>query len=180
MSYTNNIARLSRLTAILLKLQTRPSVSVKALAEEFAVSTRTIYRDLEALEQSGVPVMAGEDGGYALVEGYNVPPVMFTEAEANALIIAEKIVAKTKDYSLINDLASAIDKVRSVLRNSEKDKAEFLSERTIIGKNWDNEVTSDLLADIKKALTNFNPIRIGYQRADETVSEREVEPFAAA
>jgi len=96
------------------------------------VSKRTIYRDLDALEQSGIPIVTIEGKGYGIMEGYLVPPVMFTESEANAIIFGEKLIAKTKDQSLINEFTTAIEKIKSVLRNSEKEKLEFLSERTII------------------------------------------------
>jgi len=149
------------------------------LAEKFDVSKRTIYRDLDALEQSGIPIVAIEGKGYGVMEGYLVPPVMFTEAEANAIIFGEKLIAKTKDESLINEFTTAIEKIKSVLRNSEKEKLELLASRTIIGKNWDNERTSNYLSDIQKALTNFKVLQVNYQKnKDAPVSSRALEPFA--
>lgn len=179
MSEEGKIPRLSRLTSILLKLQTRPFVSVPDLAKEFGISTRTIYRDLESLERSGVPIVLVENKGYSLLEGYNVPPVMFTEAEANALIMAEMFIYKTKDESLITEFNTAIEKIKSVLGNQEKEKSKFLSERTIIGKNWGEVRTSSFLSEIQKSLTNFKLLKIEYQKANEdNFSIREIEPFA--
>ena len=179
MAYSDNISRLSRLTAILLKLQAKPHVSVHQLAEQFNVSKRTIYRDLSALEQAGVPIMHIEGKGFGLMEGYRLPPIMFTEEEANALIFGEKMIAKTKDESLIKAFCSATDKIKSVLRESEKEKATFLANRTIIGKNWNDEITSNYLSEIQKALTNFQVLTIVYKKADDTpTTTRKVEPFA--
>ena len=178
MAYSDNISRLSRLTSILLKLQSKPFVAVNQLAEQFAVSKRTIYRDLDSLEKAGVPIIAAEGKGYSLMNGYNIPPVMFTESEANALIFGEKMIAKTKDESLINEFNKATDKIKSVLRSTEKEKADFLAKRTIIGKNWQEERTSNYLSDIQKALTNFQVINIEYKKKNEDTSKREVEPFA--
>ena len=178
MDSTGPVSRLSRLTALLLKLQTRPYVRVGELANHFGVSKRTIYRDLRALEDAGVPIAVDERLGYSLAEGFNVPPVMFTEAEANAIIMAQMMVAKTTDASLIADLTSATDKIRSVLRGSARDKAALLEERIIIGKNWQYERTSNYLASIQQALTGFHPLGIAYQRQDGTESLRTVEPFA--
>ncbi len=179
MAYSDNISRLSRLTSILLKLQTKPFVSVKSLSEEFQVSTRTIYRDILSLEQSGVPIIAIEGKGFSLMEGYAIPPVTFTESEANALIIAEQFILKTKDASLVSEFNKAIDKIKSVLKNTEKEKANFLSERIIIGKNWDFSRTSAYLSDIQKSLTNFNVLEIRYQKEGKTQgSKRQIEPFA--
>lgn len=179
MAYTDNISRLSRLTAILLQLQSQAYISVARLSDHFQVSERTIYRDLSALEQAGVPITAIEGKGFGLVDGYNIPPVMFSESEANALIFGEMLIEKTKDESLIAAFRSASAKIKSVLDSSEKEKADFLAARTIIGKNWQNTRTSSYLSEIQKALTNFQLLRIQYQKPDaDTFSEREIEPFA--
>ncbi len=179
MSSPDKTARLSRLTAILIKLQSKPLVSVKSLSNHFEVSTRTIYRDIQALEAAGIPILAVEGKGFALVDGYTIPPVMFSESEANALIIAEKIIATTKDDSLIQEFNKATDKIKAVLRHSEKQKSDLLSERIIIGKNWSMARTSSYLSDIQKALTNFQLIRMDYKKKEaENSSERSIEPFA--
>lgn len=173
------IPRLSRLTAILLKLQAQPYVSVKALANSFGVHTRTIYRDIRALEEAGVPIAAEEGRGFTLVQGFNLPPVMFSESEANALLTAEKFIAKTKDASLIAEFGKAIDKIKAVLRPEEKEKSELLAARTIIGKNWQDSRTSNDLADIQRALTHRQVLRIDYRKKEEKKPmTRDVEPFA--
>lgn len=173
------ISRLSRLNAILLKLQSRPFVSVQQLAEQFGVSRRTIYRDIAALEESGVPIVSLDRKGFTLMEGYNVPPVMFTESEANAMVIAEKIIARSNDQSLIAEFSKAVEKVKAVLKHSQREKADFLAQRTIIGKNWDNETNSDLLSRIQEALTDFKVLQILYLKAEASEpTKRELEPFA--
>jgi predicted DNA-binding transcriptional regulator YafY len=86
----NDTKRLSRLVAILTQLQTRRLITSTKLAEKFGVSTRTIYRDLKALEQAGVPILTEDGKGYTLMEGYKIPPIMFSENQANALILAEQ------------------------------------------------------------------------------------------
>ncbi|MCB9310485.1 MAG: YafY family transcriptional regulator [Lewinellaceae bacterium] len=179
MAYSDNISRLPRLIAILFKLQAKTCVTVEMLAEYFEVSRRTIYRDLSSLEQAGIPIIQIDGKGYGLMDGYRLPPIMFTEEEANALIFGEKMIAKTKDESLIREFNKATDKIKSVLRNKEKEKADFLGNRTIIGKNWQEEITSNYLSDIQKALTNFQVIQIEYRKEGATEnSKREVEPFA--
>src|SRR6187551_3572224 len=125
----NDTKRLSRLTSILTQLQTKRLTTATSLADKFHVSIRTIYRDIRALEQSGVPILTEEGKGYSLMEGYRLPPVMFTESEANALITAEKFVVKNKDASFVNEYANAIEKIKSILRHNTKDNAELLSNR---------------------------------------------------
>lgn len=179
MPETEKISRLSRLTSILLKLQSSSFVSVKVLSDHFQVSVRTIYRDLIALEEAGVPLVSEEGRGYSLIESYNIPPVMFTENEANALIMAEKMMEKTKDDSLIAHFNSAVAKIKSVLDNSEKEKSNLLSERTIIGKNWNYSRTSSFLSQIQTALTNFQLVKIHYTKEGaEKPQVRTIEPFA--
>ncbi|WP_243396960.1 helix-turn-helix transcriptional regulator [Flagellimonas pacifica] len=173
------MSRLARLTSILLKLQSKPFVSVNDLAEQFEVSKRTIYRDLDSLEQSGTPIIPIAGKGYSLMEGYNIPPVMFTESEANAILFGQKIIAKTKDESLVNEFNKATDKIKSVLLNIQKEKTDFLANRTIIGKNLKEERTSNYLSEIQKALTNFQLLKIEYKKKDtKTTTSREIEPFA--
>lgn len=179
MAYSDNISRLTRLTSILLKLQSKSFISVNDLAEQFEVSKRTIYRDLDSLEQSGVPIISITGKGYSLMEGYNIPPVMFTESEANAIIFGQKLIAKTKDESLISEFNKATDKIKSVLLNIQREKTDFLANRTIIGKNLQGERTSNYLSEIQKALTNFQVLKIEYKKKDiEITTKREIEPFA--
>lgn len=121
--------RLSRLTALLTQLQSGRIVTATEMAEKHKVSVRTIYRDIRTLEMSGVPIITEEGKGYSLLEGYKLPPVMFTKNEANALITAEQIVNQNKDQSLIDNYNSAILKIKSVLKYTQKDKAELLTER---------------------------------------------------
>jgi predicted DNA-binding transcriptional regulator YafY len=179
MTDTADTSRLSRLTAILIQLQTRRLITATALAEKFGVSIRTIYRDIRALEESGVPVLTEEGKGYTLMEGYRVPPVMFTESEANALITAEQLVQRNKDASFVKEYASAIDKIKSVLRYSTKENANLLSNRIAVSQNNTYDRTSNYLSSLQLALTNFNVTSISYQKADtEEVSTRTIEPFA--
>lgn len=175
----DKIPRLSRLTAILLKLRSRPYITVKDLSKEFQVSTRTIYRDIASLEEAGVPIMVEEGKGFSLIEGYTIPPVMFTESEANALIMAEKFIATTKDGSLIQEFNKAIEKIKAVLPPEELEKIELLAERTIIGKNWANSRTSSYLSEIQSALVHHHPVQVSYLKKDAIeATERVLEPFA--
>ena len=174
----NDTKRLSRLVAILTQLQVRRLVTSTKLAEKFGVSTRTIYRDLKALEQAGVPILTEDGKGYTLMEGYKIPPIMFSESQANALILAEQLVLKNKDSSLINDYAEAIDKIKAVLKQTEKDKANLLSLRTKFAKLDNYEIKSNILSTLQIAITNFYLVNFEYKNAENNESKRTVEPFA--
>lgn len=174
----NDIKRISRLTAILTQLQTKRVLTATELAKKFSVSVRTIYRDIRALEHSGVPVITEEGKGYTLMKGYSVPPVMLTETQANALITAEQLVLKNKDASFIKDYTEAIDKIKAVLKYSVKDKANLLSERIQFRQNNNNEKTSAYLSDLQFALTNFRLTEIIYESETRENTNRTIEPFA--
>lgn len=175
---SNDTKRLSRLTAILTQLQAKQLVTASELAAKFTVSVRTIYRDIRALEEAGVPVVTEEGKGYTLMEGYRIPPVMFTEQQANALILAQQLVLKSNDASFVKDYSEAIEKVQSVLRHTIKDKTNLLSERTRFDLNTNRERNSNYLSDLQAAITNFHVINMRYTDEAGDFSERLVEPFA--
>ncbi|HNS42369.1 MAG TPA: YafY family protein [Taishania sp.] len=173
-----DLKRLSRLTAILTQLQTKRLLTASSLAEKFNVSTRTIYRDIKALEDAGVPIITEEGKGYSLMEDYKIPPIMFTENQANALILAEQLVLTTKDISFIKDYTEAIEKVKAVLKYSLKDKVNLLSERTRFQRNINRERNSNNLSDLQFALTNHILVKIEYTNEKGENSTRTIEPFA--
>lgn len=174
----NETNRLSRLAAILTQLQTKRLLTASELAGKFSVSNRTIYRDIRTLEQAGVPILTEEGRGYTLMEGYRIPPVMFTENQANALILAEQLVLKNKDASFIKDYSAAIEKIKAVLRHNVKDKANLLAERTRFDQNINRERNSNNLSDLQFALTNYCVTSIDYANEANKVTSRLVEPFA--
>jgi predicted DNA-binding transcriptional regulator YafY len=174
----NDTKRISRLTAIITQLQTKRLVTASELASKFSVSVRTIYRDIRALEDAGIPIYVEEGKGYSLMEHYRLPPVMFTESEATALITAEQLVLNNKDSSLIEDYSAAIDKIKSVLIRDVKDKTNLLSERTQFNQIKQIERTSSNLSALQFALTNFLLTKIEYANEANETTERTIEPFA--
>lgn len=174
----DNPKRLSRLTAIQNLLQVKRITTAAELSKKFSVSIRTIYRDIRALEEAGVPILTEEGKGYSLMEGYKIPPVMFTEKEANALILAWQLVLRSKDVSFVNDYSDAIDKIQAVLKYNVKDKTNLLADRTRFNYNINRERNSNYLSDIQFAITNYLPVKITYINEANHLSEREIEPFA--
>jgi predicted DNA-binding transcriptional regulator YafY len=174
----NDTKRLSRLTAILTQLQTKRLLTATELATRFSVSVRTIYRDIRSLEQAGIPILTEEGKGYTIMEHYRIPPVMFTESQANALILAEQLVLKNKDASLIKEYSEAIDKIKAVLRHDVKSKANLLTERIRHKQSINTERTSNNLSVLQFALTNFLLVKIEYTSEANSTTERIIEPFA--
>ena len=112
------------------------------------------------------------------MEGYRIPPIMFTEKQANALILAEQLVLKSKDASFIQDYSEAIDKIKSILRYTIQDKANLLADRTQYDEALNQERNSSNLSDLQNALTNYKLVKIAYSNKDGNATNRFIEPFA--
>ena len=89
--------RIDRLTAILIHLQSQKIVKAEEIADRFEISVRTVYRDVKALMEAGVPIGSEAGTGYFIVDGYHLPPVMFTQDEAGSMLLAGKLVEKMAD-----------------------------------------------------------------------------------
>ncbi len=170
--------RLARLTAILTQLQSKRIVTAKQLAERHEVSIRTIYRDIRTLEKSGIPIITEEGKGYAIMEGYHLPPVVFSEDEANALVTIEQLVLKNKDQSLVENVSSALEKIKAILRYSQKGNADLLADRIYFGGNNKEEKTSNNLMKIQSAITQYRVMEINYLSSQQQETIRTIEPFA--
>ena len=170
--------RLARLTAILTQLQSKRIVTAKDIAEKHNVSIRTVYRDIRTLEKSGIPIVTEEGKGYSVAEGYKLPPVMFTQEEANALITAEQLIRKNKDQSLTEQYESAVTKIKAVLKYDQKEKTELLTNRIQVRNNRENKKTSNFLIQLQSAISNYQTIKIDYLSLQNVQSQREIEPFA--
>lgn len=175
----NDIKRLTRLTAILTQLQSKRVVTAKKLADKFGVSNRTIYRDIKTLEKAGVPIITEEGKGYSIMDGYRLPPIMFTEDEANALLTAELIIQSSKDSSLINKFSEAISKVRAVIPNIIKSRTERLEQKMGITNTYtDTSPKSKYLLEIQNAMLEYLVISLDYKNKAGKSTKRNIEPFA--
>lgn len=124
--------RIDRLSAILIQLQSRRLIKAQQIAEKFSISLRTVYRDVHALQESGVPIIGEAGTGYSLMEGYKLPPVMFNTDEASALLTAAKLMQSKTDKNSSKHYASALDKIKAVLRMSEKDHIADIDEHVMV------------------------------------------------
>lgn len=169
---------LSRLLSILTILKSKRIVTGTELAKKYEVSLRTIYRDIKKLEESGVPIITIEGRGYSIMDGYTVAPIMFSEVEVNALITAEKLIAKTNDDSLIQHFGETLQKIKSVFKASLQSQGELLDSKMLILKNRAEEVKSTSLSHIQMAITHLRVTDLLYQAKDKDVTERKIEPLA--
>ncbi|MEP7238637.1 MAG: YafY family protein [Ferruginibacter sp.] len=172
--------RIDRVTAILIQLQSKKIVKAQEIADRFSISLRTVYRDIKALEESGVP-LAGEAGvGYSIMEGYRLPPVMFTREEAIAFLTAEKMVEKLTDPSSVTHYQSAMFKIKSVLRYAEKDLLDDMSSYIEVVENPYLPASENKpvhLQTILKSIAAKEILDIGYfANHSQQYSNRDVEP----
>ncbi len=89
--------RIDRISAIIVMLQSRSVVRAADIAKRFDISLRTVYRDMSSLYETGVPLCGDAGVGYSLIEGYKLPPLMFTQAEALAFVTAGKFAEQPPD-----------------------------------------------------------------------------------
>ncbi|ADQ17620.1 helix-turn-helix transcriptional regulator [Leadbetterella byssophila] len=173
-----SIKRFNRLIALLTSLQTKRIIKAQDLAERFGVSLRTIYRDIRALEQAGVPILSEAGVGYSLMDGYRIPPVMFTREEAGSLVTAEKLMRSLSDKSLGNQFTSAVEKIRSVLKTYDKEWLDSLDEtiQVRVPKVMFNEEIEDSLQVVIHSIADRKSIIMKYKTFYGEESEREIEP----
>lgn len=175
--------RIDRLTAILIQLQSRRLIRANDIAERFDISLRTVYRDIKALEEAGVPIGAEAGKGYYILDGYKLPPVMFTKEEASALLIGEKFMEKLSDASLTKEYRFALDKVRAILRSTEKEHLENLDKNIYISHYspfTHEQPVPNALVTIQNALSANKVLEVDYlaDYSEEYTKCRKIEPIA--
>lgn len=174
-----------RLFALVLLLQNRPSMSSRDLAEHFGVSRRTIFRDLRTLSESGVPLTYADGGGYEILEGYQLPPLMFTAREAATVLVGAAFTRLQPDASLRADAEAVTLKVRSVLPDQLRLYIDRLQERTVVAPYLD---PADVTAahdddgrwfELSEAVANQRSVFLTYYvpSRDET-TKRKIDPLA--
>ncbi len=173
--------RIDRLTAILIQLQSKRIVPGKEIAQRFSISLRTVYRDIRALEDAGVPIGAEAGLGYFLAEGYHLPPVVFTRQEAAALMLGGKLIEKFSDRAVNQHFSIAMDKIKSVLGQNEKAHLDTLTSYIEVLKTAPNAgggFPDNLLPEIQAVLARNRLVRIQYTSGyKEETTTRSIEPL---
>lgn len=171
--------RVDRLFAILLMLQRKRHVRAQDLASTFEVSERTIYRDMEALYETGVPILGTPGEGYELMQGYFLPPLLFNVQEATALSMAGRMFIAQTTGQLAADSERALSKIHVVL--PEHIRAELERLREVIGfvpSGPKFDFYEPNLAIFQQAIQEHRVLRINYHSYshDETTA-RDIEPY---
>lgn len=173
--------RIDRLTAMLIQLQSKKLITAQEIADHFEISLRTVHRDVRALEEAGVPIGAEAGKGYFIMEGYHLPPVMFSEEEANALVLGSKLIEGQTDKSIKAHFSNAMLKIKSMLKTAQKEGLEKLEEQIRVSHppiQIDDQFPNNFMATIQKALVEQKLLQFKYySNYNGNMSERQVEPM---
>lgn len=173
--------RIDRLMAMVVMLQSQKVVTGKEMAAHFEVSLRTIYRDINAICEAGIPVAAEAGVGYSILEGYHLPPVMFSEEEASALYLAALLTRNFSDKSVEKPVESALQKIQSVLPTSTREKLSSIRNNThLLSKKYiHKDFRDDVILTVQQAITEKRVLKIEYYVASQDrYNQREIEPLA--
>jgi len=169
--------RIDRLFGILTLLQSRKYISADKISEKFDISIRTVYRDVKALQEQGIPVSFEQHKGYFLVQGFFLPPVSFNMDEANALLLVESLVSGFGDNSIRSHYSTALTKVKAVLKTAQKEKLESLNQHIKLQIPERLTYNFEYLSLLQNAISEKNIIELEYKNAKEEISKREIEPI---
>lgn len=172
--------RIDRLTAILIHLQSKKIVTANEIAERFDISKRTVYRDIRALEEAGIPIGSEAGVGYFIVDSYHLPPVGFSKEEASALLIANKLTEKLTDKTLQNNLNAALYKIRSILNVTEKEFIENIDQHIEVFSSspiQKSDIPDKIMDTILKGIDKKLALRLVYNSLSKSEDTcRIVEP----
>lgn len=167
--------RADRLFQIVQILRRRRLTTARQLAEMLEISERTVYRDIRDLVASGVPVEGEAGVGYRL-RGFDLPPLMFSREEVEALVLGARIVQSWTDPQLARSAAEAIAKIEAALP---RDRSHFVRTTPLFAPedHFRAEIAIDLPA-LREAVRENRRVRFRYTNAAGAATERTVQALA--
>jgi predicted DNA-binding transcriptional regulator YafY len=164
-----------RLFQLVVRLRRSRTVTARELAQEMGVSERTIYRDVQSLVLSGVPVEGEAGVGYVLRRDFDLPPLMFTEEEAQALSLGAQMVQAWGDPALQQAARSVLDKVRAV---ASRTLLNALDSPTLLVPDFHvDPAVRTTLGTVRSGIGEQRKIHMRYVRADGLEADRTVRPL---
>ena len=169
-----------RLKLMLMLQQPGNKLTVAQLAERFGVSRRTIFRDMNSLQEINVPVTWDRYAGYGLMPGYKIPPLMFTSKELATIMVGLSFVKSQVDKTLVEDAQGVEVKIKNVLPRELKEFMTSLEETTVVdpylnfgaqkkdGGNW---------YLISSAVSQKKRILFTYKSVGGKVTDRKIDPY---
>ena len=172
--------RIDRLFGITTLLQAQRYVPADRIAAQFGISVRTVYRDIKALGEQGIPISFEAQRGYFLVQGFFLPPVTFSTEEANALLLLEALGGTLADHSIRQHVAAALQKIKAVLRPPDQDRLTQLAGGFKLHLPEYQEGNTAYLAPMQSAIANRHVLELTYRDKTGQSSQRRVEPIGLA
>lgn len=167
--------RADRLFQVIQLLRRRNVATAAWLAQELEVSERTIYRDVRDLTLSGVPIEGEAGVGYILRRGFDLPPLMFTEAEIEAMVLGARVVTSWGDAGLAKAAAEALARVEAVLPDRLRERITG-TPLFAPGFHVPPEVASALTV-MRGAIDERRKLHLSYIDGDAEATERDVRPL---
>jgi predicted DNA-binding transcriptional regulator YafY len=170
--------RIDRLFGILLMLQMRPVIRAAEIAARYEISERTVYRDIAALLELGVPIIAQAGEGYSLPEGFYLPPLVFTPSEASALFLGVKMLAASGNLpvesgQVLHKLTAALPGRTLTAVTRQAEIIEFIMPKGQFDLN------APYLADLQTAILQHRLVHLHYHsQKEDAPTERDLEPLA--
>ena len=176
------MTRTDRLLSIVLALQAKQWQRAEDLSEMLAVSTRTIYRDMQALIDTGLPLIAVPGKGYSLAEGYVLSPLIFTTDEAIMLLLGSDYLAQHFDKKFETAAKTAMKKIFAIVPEELHGEVASLQEsiRFIPVNAFDNPTEQAVLQKLRRALREQRSVSFRYRSSSSSageICERDVYPY---
>lgn len=167
--------RADRLFQLVQLLRLRRAATGRELADELGVSLRTVYRDIRDLAYSGVPIRGEAGVGYRLDRGFELPPLTFSEAELESLVLGARIVRTWADPELAGAVRSAMTKIEAVLPEGLR---RVLLESALFAPDFprSHEMSRDVDL-MRRAIGDRRLLSFAYTRADGDHTRRSVRPL---
>ena len=171
--------RSDRLFDIIQRLRTaRRPMTAAALAEELEVTVRTVYRDVATLQARRVPIEGAPGIGYMLRRGFDLPPLMFTSEEIEAIVVGARLVARTGDPGLQDAAESVLSKVTVVLPDALR--AQLASAPVFVSGSGAPVTERVDLSVVRQAIRDEQKLAITYVDEKGAHTERTIWPIAVA
>jgi predicted DNA-binding transcriptional regulator YafY len=173
----------TRLISIIFILQSKPSVKAADLAEELGVSERTIHRYMGMLDELGIPIYSerGPYGGFSLVRGYKLPPLIFTAEEATVLYLGANLIKEVWGKSYRDAASSATAKLDNVLPDELLQEVSRAQEALVVTglHRFDYSPWEHFIDDLRRCIEDQRRVRlIYYALSRQETTEREVDSYA--
>jgi predicted DNA-binding transcriptional regulator YafY len=172
----------TRLLSLILLLQSRPSWKAAELASELDISERTIHRYMGMLDEMGIPIYSerGPYGGFSLVRGYKLPPLLFTAEEATVLYMGANLVREVWGPSYGDAVTAVTAKLDNVLPDDLRQEVALAQQSLVVGglTALDYRPWAPVLSTLRGCISERNRVRLVYKGFAREETEREVDPYA--